>query len=134
RHCVACHAGDKIEGDLDLSGELTTLFNRSYENIIRRNLVQKIDELVPKTGNVPYVPPLTLGSHRSKLIDILQEGHYDVRLPKADFVKLVTWIDANSPYYGTYFGRRNLKYRDHPDFRSAPRTLAEPDKRGVSSQ
>ena len=62
RHCVACHAGDKIEGDLDLSGELTTLFNRSYENIIRRNLVQKIDELVPKNvsaGRLSFVTDLS---------------------------------------------------------------------------
>ncbi|MCP4783023.1 MAG: hypothetical protein GY903_15080 [Fuerstiella sp.] len=133
-HCVTCHADDRIEGDLDLSGELTTLFNRSYENIVRRNLVQKIDELGPKTGNTPYVPPLTLGSHRSKLIDVLREGHYDVQLPQADFVKLVTWIDANSPYYGTYFGRRNLKYRDHPDFRPQPDALTQAGREKVSHQ
>ena len=33
---------------------------------------------------------------------------------------IVTWVDGNAPYYGSYFGRRNIKYRDHPNFRPIP--------------
>jgi len=32
-------------------------------------------------------------------------------------VRLVTWIDSNGQYYGSFYGRRNLKYNDHPNFR-----------------
>ena len=28
--------------------------------------------------------------------------------------------DANAPNYGSYFGRRNIAYRDRPDFRPVP--------------
>lgn len=28
--------------------------------------------------------------------------------------------DANAHYYGSYFGRRNIAYRDHPDFLPVP--------------
>ena len=66
------------------------------------------------------VPPYTYGSHKSKLISVLQAGHYDVKLPRGDFIRLVTWVDANAPYYGSYFGRRNLAWRDRPDFRPVP--------------
>ena len=45
----------------------------------------------------------------------------DVSLSREEFIRLVTWIDANSPYYGSYFGRRNLKYQDHADFRPVPK-------------
>ncbi|MDP7252206.1 MAG: hypothetical protein QGF00_21530, partial [Planctomycetota bacterium] len=120
RHCVRCHGGKKTEGKLDLTGELTTLFNRSYENLLRRNLVQVFHENQPKTGDAAPIPPYTLGSHASKLIKMLREGHEGATLPREEFITLVTWIDANSPYYGTYFGRRNIKYRDHADFRTIP--------------
>ena len=38
KHCVSCHGGAKTEGNLDLSGKLTALFNRSYEELMKRRL------------------------------------------------------------------------------------------------
>ena len=127
RHCVACHNAKKTEGGLDLSGDMTDLFCRSYENIIRKDLVGYIQEFVgPKAegadamGYAPAVPPYTYGSHRSKLIGVLRKGHYEVKLPREEFIRLATWVDANAPYYGSYFGRRNIAYRGQPDFRPVP--------------
>ncbi|NQT13290.1 MAG: hypothetical protein HQ582_11110, partial [Planctomycetes bacterium] len=42
------------------------------------------------------------------------------QLTREEFITLVTWIDANAPYYATYAGRRNLKHKDHADFRPLP--------------
>jgi hypothetical protein len=66
------------------------------------------------------VPPYTYGSHKSKLMTILRAGHYDVKLPRESFIRLATWVDANAPYYGSYFGRRNLAWRNQPDVRPVP--------------
>jgi len=66
------------------------------------------------------LPPKALGSHASRLIQVLRRGHYEVALPREALVRLVTWVDANGPYYGSYFGRRNLKYQGLPDFRPVP--------------
>jgi len=66
------------------------------------------------------LPPRSLGSHASRLVTVLLEGHYEARLSREEMVRLVTWADANAPYYGSYFGRRNLIYKDHPDFRPVP--------------
>ena len=41
-------------------------------------------------------------------------------LSQEELIPVVTWADANAPYYGSYFGRRNLIYKDHPDFRPIP--------------
>ncbi|MHB8974333.1 MAG: hypothetical protein ACYC3X_01245 [Pirellulaceae bacterium] len=127
RHCVSCHNAQKPDSKLDLTGDMTELFCRSYEEIIGKDLVGYIQEFVgPKpeaidaTGYAPAVPPYTYGSHKSKLIGALRAGHYDVKLPREDFIRLVTWVDANAPYYGSYFGRRNIAYRDRPDFRPVP--------------
>jgi hypothetical protein len=137
KHCVGCHAGEKPDGDLDLSGELTAHFNRSYENLIKGGFVNFIQEWTgPRLANPPEyftvggsmahaeaVPPYTYGSHKSKLISLLGQGHEDVDLAREEFIRLVTWVDANVPYYGSYFGRRNVQYRNHPAFRPVP-TLA----------
>lgn len=124
RHCVACHSGPRPDGKLDLTGTLTELFNRSYENIMDRNLVAVVGEFVgPRSDQFSHVvplPPRALGSHASKLLTILQAGHGSVRLSREEMIRLATWIDANAPYYGTYFGRRNLLYREQPDFRPVP--------------
>jgi len=69
------------------------------------------------------VPPGSLGSHASKLIAHLKKGHSNVKLSRAEWVRLITWVDSNSQYYGSYYGRRNLKHKDHPNFRPVP-TLA----------
>ena len=125
RHCVACHRPGKAEGNLDLTGELTTFFNRSYENLMRDKWVTYIQEFqgpqprAQKTNVVP-LPPRALGSHASRLIQLLRKGHYEVNLSREEMVRIITWADANAPYYGSYFGRRNLKYQHLPDFRPTP--------------
>jgi hypothetical protein len=127
RHCVSCHSAKKADGGLDLGGEMTELFCRSYESIIQKDLVGYIQEFIgPKPegadamGYAPSVGPYTYGSHKSKLISALRVKHYDVKLSREEMVRLVTWVDANAPYYGSYFGRRNLAHRNGPDFRPVP--------------
>jgi len=127
RHCVSCRGGQKPAGDLVLTGEMTELFCKSYESIVQRDLIGYIQEFVgPKPeaadamGYAPAVPPYTYGSHKSKLVSILRAGPHDVKLSRAEWIRLVTWVDANGPYYGAYFGRRNVAYRDRPDFRPVP--------------
>lgn len=125
RHCVQCHNKTRSDGQLDLSGELTEFFSRSYENLMSKHLVAYIQEFQgpqphAQITNVKPLPPLQLGSHSSRFITLLRQGHYDVKLSREEMIRLVTWADANGPYYGSYFGRRNLMYKDHPDFRPVP--------------
>jgi hypothetical protein len=125
QHCVRCHGGDKTEGGIVLTGELTTYFNRSYETMMAGKWITYIQEFVgpqprAQKTNVTPLPPKSLGSHASRLIQLIRAGHYDVALPRDQWVRLVTWVDANGPYYGSYFGRRHLKYQALPDFRPLP--------------
>jgi hypothetical protein len=151
KHCVRCHGGAKpdggrtLDGGLDLSGRLTELFNVSYENLVperrkrhfdRRLLGPVIGENHPKTGNVAYLPPRSLGSHASVLVAMLSpagvklaapaearraeklaEAHREITLRPEELLRVTNWIDTNCQYYGTYWGRKNLCYRAHPDFR-----------------
>jgi hypothetical protein len=117
RHCLQCHSGAEPDGGLDLSGERTALFNRSYENIIQRKLIPVIGENHPKAGNNHYLPPYSLGTHASKLLPYLGEQHYGVRLTDGERIRVTTWIDSNGQYYGSYYGRKHLKYIQHGNFR-----------------
>ena len=123
KHCVRCHGGAAPDGKLNLSGTPTPLFSRSYEELLDKGYARGFSEWTrnPKDSAVP--PPYSQGSHASTLIGVLRKGHADVKLSQAEFIKLATWVDMNLPYYGTYFGRRNLIYKDQPDFRPMP-TLA----------
>jgi hypothetical protein len=119
-HCVRCHGGPSPQGKLDLSGELTTYFNRSYEELLGKRLVHAVNEWSESAAEVPPLSPYARGAQASRLIHVLRQGHYDVKLSTADFVRLVTSVDVNLQYYGSYFGKRNLKYKGAPDFRPVP--------------
>ncbi len=123
RHCVDCHDGRNPQVDLDLRDDLTTLFNVSYESIFQEKLVHAIREwggVSHLKENAEPVAPYSLGSCRSHLVRVLKVGHNDVELSPEEWIRLVTWIDCGAPYYGSYFGRRHLKYQGWDDFRPVP--------------
>ncbi|GAF73219.1 unnamed protein product, partial [marine sediment metagenome] len=121
KYCLRCHGASNPKAKLDLTGALTTHFSRSYENITRRRLVKTFDE-GSDWGGTPYAPPKSVGSHASRFITQVRKGctGNDRKLPLADFVRLATWVDANAQYYGTYYGRKNIRFKDHPNFRPVP--------------
>jgi hypothetical protein len=104
------------------------------------DLVPTIGENHPKTGNVRYLPARSLGSHNSLLIAMLAPGkvalqgseerlarlakltktHAKLRLTPEELLRISNWVDTNAQYYGSYYGRRNLKDKDHPNFRPRP--------------
>jgi len=104
-----------------------------------------VGENHPKTGlsnyypggsSVFYAEPKSYGSHASILVSMLSKGkvkladptnaalaaklaeqHKDLKLEPADLLKITNWVDTNVQYYGSWWGRRNIKYKDHPNFR-----------------
>jgi len=98
-----------------------------------------IGENHPKTGNVHYMPARSFGSHASILVAMhskgkvtlknpehakiaakLAEVHKKINLTPAELLKISNWVDTNAQYYGSWWGRRNLQYKDHPNFRPVP--------------
>jgi hypothetical protein len=124
RHCVRCHDyGQEARAKLNLAGDLGLVFNTSYLDLrtkspIRwhpdrpgepRVLVKAVDDGPPEV-----LPPYAWGSHRSGLVALLRRDHYGVRLTRAELDRIVTWIDLNAPYYGSYY----TAYPDAPFGRS----------------
>jgi hypothetical protein len=122
RNCLGCHSGPEPKGRLDLAGVPTASWNRGYENLIGRGLVSYMNCQYGRAHYRPE-PPLTFGSHLSKLVAQIRKDPCKGTLTREEFIKITTWIDSNVPYYGTYDGKKKLKYKDEPDFRPNPLAL-----------
>jgi hypothetical protein len=68
-------------------------------------------------GKVKLKDP-KLAKEAARLAKIHADGKVD--LPLEDMIRLQTWVEGNGQYYGSYYGRRNLQYKDHPNFRPVP--------------
>ena len=119
KHCVGCHSGENPKGHLDLVGVPFGKFSRSYDNLTGNGLIS-YRACNSGSAHIQAVPPLTHGSIPSKLVEQIRKAPCKANLTRDEFIKIVTWIDANVPYYGTYRGKRNLQDKDHPDFRALP--------------
>ncbi|MDR1896099.1 MAG: hypothetical protein LBR10_04825 [Prevotellaceae bacterium] len=144
KHCVSCHSDTDSPDKLNLSGKATRLFNKSYESLVpeRRTKIRNrgllgpvIGENHPKTGNIHYLPAKSLGSYASILVSMLSpdvklsdpkdrekaehlaEIHKKIKLQPEELLKITNWVDTNCQYYGTYYGRRDTVFREHPDYR-----------------
>ncbi|KKK47145.1 hypothetical protein LCGC14_3158150, partial [marine sediment metagenome] len=101
RHCTRCHSGLTPDGNIDLFGGLTgaahpTAHNTSYDALTkyvpRANLV----------GDFEVTQPYQYGSAQSKLVKLLLEGHEDVKLDRDEWLRLLTWVDMNGLYLGSF--------------------------------
>ena len=98
RHCVKCHDfGKEGSKKLVLAGDKDPFFNASYTQLWRKGYIKAIG-----AGPAGVQRAYAWGSHASKIVQVLQKGHNDVKLDKESFDRIVTWIDINAPYYPTY--------------------------------
>ena len=124
KHCVRCHGyGKKGAQKLLLAGDLGVLFNASYLDLNRRSAVRwspdkpgakKLLVKAVHDGPPAVLAPYAWGAHRSRIVDVLRAGHNKVKLTSRELQRIVTWIDLNVPYYGSY----TSVYPDHPFGRS----------------
>jgi hypothetical protein len=115
RHCAGCHDGAEGERkSFDLSANHLVeakgaddhyppapadpyRVTASFANLLPHVSFTRLDGY--NGGNLP-IAPYQVGSHQSKLVQLLDAGHYEVKLPPADRRAIVAWIDCNAPYLG----------------------------------
>jgi len=128
RRCVGCHDYGRPAGEvLNLAGDLGLIFNTSYVELRRKRYVNVVG-----AGPTTTQPPFSWGSHASRLVKVLLEGHGDaqidaqVQLSREEFDRIVTWIDINAPYYPEYASayRENLYGRSPTPATTAPRSIS----------
>lgn len=99
RHCVRCHDGKDPKRSV-LTGEPEGAFSKSYNALVP--LVSFSAWGRPEQNLEPTTTPLRFGAVASPLTRLLDQGHGNVRLPPDDEERLITWMDANALFYGTF--------------------------------
>jgi hypothetical protein len=46
--------------------------------------------------------PGQFGARASKLLALLDQGHYDAELSPEELRRIIVWLDANSDFFGAY--------------------------------
>jgi ribosome small subunit-dependent GTPase A len=114
-HCVSCHDGKpRPDGQTlcDLRGEKIITdyrsvtpgtggkrggrFSVSYVNLhrfVRRPGIE---------SDYHMLEPMEFHADTTQLVQMLEKGHHGVRLDAEAWDRLVTWIDLNAPYHGTW--------------------------------
>jgi hypothetical protein len=120
--CVSCHAGPKATNGVLAATQVLdrgakrkwaqsylTLTHARPENPNaaeasgwRGDPDHKVVNWISAASVPTGLPPYSAGSNRSKLIDNLEKGHHDLRLPRQELEKLAAWIDLGVPFCGDY--------------------------------
>ena len=143
--CVSCHGAQNPAGGLRLTGEVTEMYNVSYEQLATKELAgplisEFISFLKGDQGNYngAYLPPRSLGCAQSVLMAVLTDPKHP-KNAQTDHTKMLTpiqlqrlarWVDSNYQFYGSYFGRQHAHwvnpdpnqpaYNPATDFRRRP--------------
>jgi hypothetical protein len=63
---------------------------------------RKVADWVNPQSEPSMMPPYSAGAVKSKLISILDEGHYGVKLAAEELDRIAIWIDLAVPCFGDY--------------------------------
>lgn len=126
KHCIQCHRGESASAGIRLTGQRTRFFSVSYDTLAMGHKPAPWHRFVGKNAMIdnPYtnwisgfhgvehnileVEPRRWGSPRSKLADLVLSGHPDtegrirVQLSREERQRIITWIDLNVPFYGSF--------------------------------
>ena len=74
---------------------------------IRQKWYASYVSLTPRYGFYDYGDPYRttpgrFGAKASKLFELLEKGHYDVKLTPEELHRITLWLDCSSLFYGVY--------------------------------
>ena len=98
KYCVSCHDFGKTDKNkIVLAADRDVFFNAAYEELWAKHSIKCVG------GGPPDIqPPMSWGSHASKLIELVRTNHAEVKLGAEEVDRLITWVDLNAPYYPSY--------------------------------
>jgi len=110
-YCIRCHNGDPNITDLrdEENGDVVEIKNArgkvnrriSGFSTAYRNLNRFVYRPGPES-DYHILNPMEYHADVSELVQVLRQGHYDVRLDTQSWDRLITWIDFNVPYFGSW--------------------------------
>ena len=94
-NCVECHVKNKAKKAPNLAKDpIANKFYASYNTLVNYGFTSYGDSYRSLSGQ--------FGARGSKLIEMFEKGHHDVKLSKEDFHRLTLWLDCCSMFYGVF--------------------------------
>jgi hypothetical protein len=98
--CVSCH-GAQDKHKMNLSGALgPDRVPASYRTLITGGWVHYFNWSWEQRHH--KAPPMTFGTLKSRLWQVLDAGHYDVKLTRDEMHRVKCWTDLNCPLWPDY--------------------------------
>ncbi|MFH1268479.1 MAG: SUMF1/EgtB/PvdO family nonheme iron enzyme, partial [Planctomycetota bacterium] len=115
RYCVGCHNGQprpdgteiaNLRGDIKISDwKLITAGNGGNKGGKFSVGYAEMHRYVRRPGiesDYHMLEPMEYHADTTQLVQMLKKGHYNVKLDAEAWDRLITWIDLNCPYHGTW--------------------------------
>lgn len=101
RYCVGCHDGKiserpNFKDDSEIAFSKKLHFGKSY---------MALHPFVRRPGpesNLHMLTPMEFHTSTSPLFQLLEKGHYGVKVDEASMRQLAAWVDLNVPYHATW--------------------------------
>jgi hypothetical protein len=95
RKCVQCHEENKDKNAPNLAREpIANKFFASYNSLVNYGFTSYGDSYRTLSGQ--------FGARGSKLMELLEQGHYDVQLTDEELHRIALWLDCCSMFYGVF--------------------------------
>jgi formylglycine-generating enzyme required for sulfatase activity len=115
RYCVACHDGrpsseggasPDLRGDVKIADWAQVTPGRGGDRGGKFSVgYYELSRYVRRPGiesNYHLLTPMEYHADTTELVQLLKKGHHDVELDAEAWNRLITWIDLNCPYHGTW--------------------------------
>lgn len=115
QHCVRCHDGQPqpdgtrpadLRGTVKLTDWKSVTPGNGGEHAGRFSVgYTELHRYVRRPGiesDYHLLTPLEFHADTTALVQLLRKGHYGVQLDPEAWDRLITWIDLNCPYHGTW--------------------------------
>ena len=106
-YCIQCHHGRPLangQRTFDLTARSTQLVASSFQMHFTPSYMalHRFVHIPTLESDAHMLAPRDFHADTSKLIQILRDDHYGVRLNAEAWDRLITWIDLNAPAHGTW--------------------------------
>jgi len=112
RYCVGCHDGkarpDGLEIPSFVDGEAVPMLanNNRINQASRFSLayyqLRRFVRTPTKESDIYVLPPWEFHADTTRLVQLLEKGHYGVALDAESRDRLITWIDLGAPFHGNW--------------------------------
>ncbi len=114
KYCVGCHngtPGDDGQPVFDLRGleqitDYTSVYHYGAHDAGHFSTSYvALHRFVRRPGlesDYHMLMPMEYHADTTQLVQVLTKGHYNVKLDAESWGRLITWIDLNAPYHGTW--------------------------------